>query len=215
MARTAGSKNADYEASRLALARKVRHTLIADEGLRVSVRELARRAKTSVATLRHYFKDRESLLVAVMESLAIDGAPHMARASLPVSNDPRESLRHLLLAITEAWTQHHVGQMQAAMLAEGLTVRRLGPAYVTLLLEPLLQVGERVLQRFIDAGALEPCDVRAAGLTLLAPLVLALLHQDNLTGTACRPLDLPVFIDAHVETFLRAYPVAKKVRQVS
>jgi AcrR family transcriptional regulator len=212
MARTKGARNADYDDSRLDLARRVRKALMQEDGIRRSLRQLAAGAGTSVATLKHYFGDRDALLMAVMESFRIDGAPYMARASMPVSGDVRASLRQFLRSIVEAWQKYHVGEMQAAMLAEGLTVKRLGPPYVTLLLEPLLQMGEQFLQRHLDRGELSPLDVRQGALTLLAPLVLALLHQTNLSGKSCRPLELGAFIDAHVDAFLRAFPPGRKVR---
>jgi AcrR family transcriptional regulator len=211
MARTKGARNADYEDSRLALARRVRETLMGEHGIRSSLRQLAAGAGTSVATLKHYFGDRDGLLVAVMESLRIDGAPFMARASTPLSGDVRASLRQFLKGLAVAWDRYQVGRMQAAMLAEGLTVKRLGPSYVTLLLEPLLQVGEQFLQRHIDSGELLPFEVRQGALMLEAPVVLGLLHQHNLSGAGCRPLDLEAFIDAHVDAFLRAFPPGRRV----
>jgi AcrR family transcriptional regulator len=210
MARTAGARNADYHESRLRLARRVREGLLREGGLRASLRELAASADTSVATLKHYFGDRDGLLTAVMESMRIDGAPYLAQASSPTSTDVRASLRSMLGGLATAWNRFQVGRTYAAMLAEGLAVKRLGPAYVTFLLEPLLQMGEQMLQRHLDAGRLAPCDVRQASLMLLSPAVLALLHQDNLSGASCRPLNLDGFMGAHVDAFLRAFPPVGK-----
>ena len=206
MARTKGSRNAGYDERRLALARKVRTALMKDDGLRTSMRSLAEVAGTSVATLKHYFDDREGVMVAVMESMRIDGAPHMARASLPASTDVRESLLLLLQRVRTAWVEFRVGRMQTSMMAEGLSTKALGPAYVDLMLEPFLQVGEAFLRRAVDSGALPTCDVRQANLMLMSPVVLALMHQDSLSGASCRPLDLDTFVTAHVEAFLRAVP---------
>ncbi len=210
MARTRGARNADYEESRLALARQVRTALLEDDGLRSSLRELAASAGTSVATLKHYFGNREGIIVAVMESLRIDGAPYIAQVSSPTSGDLRASLTFVLKRLTTAWVKYRVGDMHAAMLAEGLSRKQLGPSYVTLMLEPLLQLGEQVLQRHVDAKELTPCDVRHASLALLSPLVMALLHQENLSGAGCRPLDVNALIGAHVEAFLRAFPPLRK-----
>jgi AcrR family transcriptional regulator len=212
MARTKGARNADYQESRLELARQVRVGLVSDGGMRKSLRQLAAAAGTSVATLKHYFGDRDGLVEAVMESVRIDGAPHQARASNPGTTDVRESLDALLRGLTQAWRRHQVGVMHGAMLSEGLAQKKLGPLYVTLLLEPMLQVGEQLLQRHIDAGRLARCDVRQASLLLLSPAVMALLHQDNLSGASCRPLDLEAFLAAHVDAFLRAFPLAGKRR---
>ncbi|MBK7865468.1 MAG: TetR family transcriptional regulator [Archangiaceae bacterium] len=212
MARTSGSRNADYDEQRLALARKLRASLIQDDGLRASMRQLAEDAGTSVATLKHYFKDRLGMLEAVMQTTGIDGAPYMARAAIPTTADVRGSLIGFIGSIKAAWVQFQVGKMHAAMLAEGLAARALGPDYVSHMLEPLLQTGERFLQRHIDAGRMSACDVRQANLMLLAPVVMALLHQDSLGGVACRPLDVDAFITAHVDAFLRAWPPTPRQR---
>lgn len=208
VARTVGSRNAGYEDARLALARRVRPALLREEGVRTSLRELARAGGVSVATLKHYFGDRAGILRAVMETLGIDGAPHMAQASLPVAGGLAGSLETFLRRIVTAWARHRVGAMHAAMLAEGLASHALGPDYVTLMLEPFLQTGEALLRRHVEQGDLAPCDLRHASLTLLGPLLLALLHQDNLGGARCRPLDLSTFIPAHVSAFLAAFPPA-------
>jgi AcrR family transcriptional regulator len=213
VARTLGSRNADYEDTRLALARRLSSVVLGKDGVRVSLRQLAEAADTSVATLKHYFQDRDGVVHAVMESLRIDGAPHMALASSPVAGDLRESLAVFLKRSVTAWRRHGVGQMQASMLAFGLSTKALGPAYVTLLLEPFLQTGEALLQRHVELGELAPCDLRHAALTLMGPLMLALLHQDNLDGVRCRPLSMDAFIPAHVEAFLAAFPPAARARR--
>ncbi len=212
MARTPGSRNADYEEQRIALARKLRAALLEDGGLKLSMRRLADEAGTSVATLKHYFEDRLGLLEAVMQTTRIDGAPHMARAAIPTTSDVRGSLLGFLGGIKTAWFQFQVGKVHAAMLAEGLAARAVGPGYVTHMLEPLLQVGEQFLQHHIDAGRMPAVDVRQANLMLLGPVVLALLHQDSLGGVACRPLDVDAFVVAHVDAFLRAYPPLPRLK---
>jgi AcrR family transcriptional regulator len=206
VARTAGSRNAGYEEARLALARRVRPSLLKADGVRASLRELARAGDVSVATLKHYFGDRPGVLRAVMETIRIDGAPYMAQASLPVPGDLRASLETFLRRIISVWERHRVGAMHAAMLAEGLSSPALGPEYVTLMLEPFLQTGEALLRGHVEQGELQRCDVRHAALTLLGPVLLGLLHQDSLGGARCRPLALVELVPAHVAAFLSAFP---------
>jgi AcrR family transcriptional regulator len=206
VARTRGSRNADYDEARLALARKARARVMEPDGLRASLRELAVAAESSVATLRHYFGDREGLLTAVMESQHIDAAPHLAMASTPIPGDVRASLTAYLQRLSEAWFEYGVGVIQASSLASGLSSRALGPAYVNHVLEPLLGTVETLLRRHVDLGDLAPLDERHAALQLLSPVVLALFHQDSLSGNTCRPLDLEAFFVEHVDMFLRAYP---------
>lgn len=212
MARTRGSRNADYDDARLALARKVRTRVMKPDGLRASLRELAAAADSSVATLKHYFNDREGVLTAVMQSQHVDAAPHLAMASTPIPGDVRASLLAYLKRLEEAWFKHGVGIIQASALAGGLSTQALGPVYVNHILEPLLGTVETLLRRHVELKDLGPLNERFAALQFLSPVVLGLLHQDSLSGNTCRPLDLKAFFSEHVDMFLRAYP-AREVKR--
>ena len=206
MARTRGARNVDYAEARLALARRVRDRVIADEGLTASLRSLAEAADTSVANLKHYFGDREGVLRGVMEALHLDSAPHLAAAATPETpGDVRTSLRLFLKRFKMAWFQFGVGRMQAATLAAGLSASALGPTYLTHILEPLLQAFEAFVTVHVDRGELRPCNARLASLEFISPVVFALLHQDTLSGARCRPLDVDAFFEQHVDIFLRSF----------
>lgn len=205
MARTRGSRNADYESQRMELVRKATLALQQEGGVNASMREIADFAGTSVATLRHYFTDREGLLKAVMEGLRADSAPYLAMAGQPLPGDVRASLSRFLAGVHTAWFRHGVGRMYASTLAVGLGSKPVGPSFVNHVLEPLLQTGESLLRAHLERRELEISDVRHASLALLSPVVLALLHQDSLLGAACRPLDVPQMLETHVDAFLRAF----------
>ncbi len=200
----------NYEAQRLELARRVREALAGEPGIHASLRALASAAGTSVATLKHYFGDRAGLLAGVMESFRAEAAPYLALSAQPKAGQPRASLRRFLQGLTTAWFKYGVGRAYAATLAVGLGEAAVGPSTVTHVLEPLLQTGETLLRAHVEHGDLAIADVRHAALLLLSPVVLALLHQDSLSGARCRPLDLPRFLEVHVDAFLRAYPAAPR-----
>ncbi len=206
MARTAGSRNANYAQARGALARRVRAAVFADAGLRASLRELAAAGGTSVSTLKHYFTDRAGVIRAVLESQQVDAAPYLAMASVPTSADLRQSLEGYVAGLRQAWFVHGVGNIEARSLATGLSETSLGPAYVESILEPLLQSFEQLLATHIQRGDLAPCDTRFAALLFLSPIVLGLLHQDALSGKRCRPLDLDAFLARHLDVFLASHP---------
>ncbi len=212
MARTKGSRNAGYAEQRTDLARKVGGALRLDGGVNASLRELAGQAGTSVATLRHYFKDRDGLLRAVMEGLRADAAPYLAMASQPVFGDVRQSLLKFLQSMSMAWFKYGVGAMYASTLALGLGSRPVGPSFVNHVLEPLLQTGESLLRAHVERGELQIADVRHASLMFLSPVVLALFHQDSLSGASCRPLNVPAMLTTHVDAFLRAFGPGRPAR---
>ncbi len=209
MPRTAGSKNEDYDESRMALARRVSGALCEKNGSLLSFREMATVADVSVATLRHYFRDRSGVIQGVFEFWRAESAPHLALAAMPLRGDVRVSLQAFLTRFATAWNRFGVGRIQATALGAGLTFANMGEPYVNYILEPLLQAAENLLQRHTELGEITPCEPRVAALHLLSPVVLALLHQDSLNGARCRPLDLDSFFESHLEAFLRAYPPLK------
>lgn len=208
MGRRAGSRNRDYEAERTRLALSLAPLLRARDGVATSVRELAAAADVSVPTLLHYFGSREGVWRATLEAMGALGAAHVARAGQEDHGPVQPSTLWLLTSFHEAWVRYGVGEMFGAGLALGMRSEVVGPTFVNTILEPTLQAAERRIEAHIAADEMLPVDVRAAGLALLSPLVLALLHQGALGGDQCRPLDIGALIAHHHEAWMRGWVCA-------
>lgn len=207
MGRPSGSRNEGYDDRREALARSVMPRLIADDGPRASLADLAVAAGVSVATMKHYFGDRTGVVVAALRLLGGQGTPWVESIKRPSSPDLTTSLHDLATALSMAWSRFGVGRVVGAALAIGIHDKEAGPGTVDGVLEPLIQALEARLGVHAAAGALQLGDdeLRLASLAFLSPLLMALLHQHELSGAACRPLDVPVFISRHVARFVRAW----------
>ena len=207
MGRTVGARNADFDQRRKVLIEKARERLSTQDGSTPSFRELALAAGVSVATLRHYFGTREALIKAVFANALENAAVHLRRARTVEGSgaDLETSLAAFLERVVVGWTTGNVGSLHRIGLAEGLRHRATGLDYLVDVLEPTLQALETRLAAYVAQGAIVECDTRHAGLMLLSPIFLALLHQHDLGGTRCRPLDIHALIREHVRVFARAY----------
>lgn len=204
MARTPGSRNADHGVKREALAKTVFRVLTDTPAARPSLRELASGAGVPVNTLVHYFGDRSSAVAAGFEAITDDGQPHLDRLAALGERSPADGLAAFLSELGAGWA----GPLSAAHtagFAEGFGNPRVGPAYLQGLFEPTLQGLESLLLRWQERGALPPGDVRTAALAFLAPALLVLMHQHDLGGAACRPLDFDAWAAAHLEGWLRGW----------
>ncbi len=204
MTRTKGARNSDYEARRAALAARLRARLARAGGKRPSFAEMAAAAGVSLATLRHYFGDRDGAVAAVLALHAPLGEPHLATLRQPAgmfAASIRAAAEHIAAGLAEPI----VAELHAVGLAEGLDHVATGPAYLRALLEPMIQAVEARLDAHVASGQMQKADTRVAALGLMAPLMLAHLHQDWLGGSALRPLDGRAHRDAHVAAFVRAY----------
>ncbi len=211
MGRPSGSRNEGYDQRRDALAMSVLPRLIADDGPRASLADLAEAAGVSVATLKHYFGDRTGLIAATLRLLGSQGTPWLAQVTMPSSPDLERSMLDVARAIARAWSGFGVGRVFGAALAIGIHDKVAGPGTVDGLLEPLVQAIEARLAAHVDAGVVDVDssnpgdDIRVAALAFISPLLVALLHQHELSGSTCRALDVDAFIARHVARFVKAW----------
>jgi AcrR family transcriptional regulator len=216
MARTSGSRNRDYDDKRLALLKRLGPRLSDLSRARPSFREMAGAAGVSVPTLRHYFTDREGVLQAYLVWQGGESARY--RPLVATTEDPFEhSIRRVLHG--SAFGLRDMGRIRTHVLGltEGLHNARVGPSYLQATLEPLLASVEQRLTLHVARGEMRAVDLRHAAISLLAPLLLAILHQRELGGASVRHLDLDRFLDDHAAAFVRAYaadpPAAKRSKR--
>lgn len=218
MARTSGSRNRDYDDKRLALVKRLDPRLSDLSRARPSFREMAGAAGVSVPTLRHYFNDREGVLQAYLVWQGGESARY--RPLVATTEDPFErSIRRLLHG--SAFGLKDMGRIRTHVvgLTEGLHNARVGPSYLQATLEPLLASVEQRLTLHVARGEMRAVDLRHAAVSLVAPLLLAILHQRELGGASVRQMDLDRFLEDHAAAFVRAYaagqPAPKTTRHTS
>ncbi|MDX2192788.1 MAG: TetR/AcrR family transcriptional regulator [Gemmatimonadales bacterium] len=215
MSRRPGTPNADHAATRRALAGRLAEALVAEQAAGLSERALARAAGVSVPTLRHYFGDRDGAVWAALSRIREDGEPYLVQAAVPPPGADAGTSVRALLRFVLAGLEAGVGRAHVLGLGAGLDSAVLGPGYLSQLLEPTLDATERRLAVHAACGDLAIPDLRAAAIGLVAPLVVAWLHQRPLGGAAVRRLDLEGFTEAHADAFMRAYAPAPRVRRRS
>lgn len=211
MARPSGTRNPGYDEKRRSLARAAMEPIFDLGGLPLSLRQTARAAGVSVPTMRHYFGDLDGVVAAVFELIEEDGEPYRRTAAAQDAEPApfAESVRWLVDFVRKGWGAG-LDTLHAGGIARGLESRERGESYVQGLLEPMLQAAEARLAIHQQRGEMVEVDLRFAALSLMSPVLLALLHQEGLAGSRCRPMNMTAFVDTHVAGFLRAYGKSAK-----
>ena len=193
------------EIKRRQLAEQLLDALVDDDGRPQSMSKIAAAAGVSLPTLKHYFDDYDGVVEAAMAAHADVGRQHYAHLLDPGDRPLEQVLHDWLSGLHLAWVRFGAGKRLATGLSIGLGSSTRGPLFVNQLLEPTLQAGEILLRRLHQRGDIDAPDVRSASLALVGPVVLALLHQVDLLGSTCRPLDVEAYIKGHIQGWLRGY----------
>jgi hypothetical protein len=125
----------------------------------------------------------------------------MAAPTGPFVNSVEDALKHL----ADGFRYGGLGAMFARGLTEGLRHETVGPAFLQTALEPTLSAVEKRLQVHIDRGEMRDVDPRGPAIALVAPVLLAFLHQQELGGETVRPLNTEAFVREHAAAFARAW----------
>ena len=207
MPRPKGVKNEGHEDKRRELLLRMLPRFIRRDVERPSLRQLAAAAGVSVPTLRHYFGGRSDVVAALLTEYRSMGEARLRQAAEP-AGDLHASVRdfaHQFVRGMQAERQVRLGDMFAASLTEGLLDPAVSATVLQTILDPSIDALQARLGRHIEAGQMRQADTRAAALMLLSPLLVAVLHQDQLCGRNTHPLDLPTLADELASSFVRAY----------
>ena len=192
MPRPAGVRNHDFEAKKTALLDALSEFALNDDLRRPSLRQFAIAAKASEPTLRHYFKDRQGLVIAILKHIHDRAIPLwdvIATGSADTATAVEEYFR-----VTQAGLTHGgFARAHAFGIIEGMADEKVGQAYLEFLLDPAL----KAVSEKMDATPGKPeteTERRAAAFMMLSPILVMTLHQQLLGGREASPVDSDAFL---------------------
>lgn len=187
----AGGPATDRRSELLAILAR---TAIAERSAPVSLRQFAIKAGVSEPTLRHYFTDRQGVVIAIIAYFA-DGARDWLERSAQPGADLAEAVSGYGALALEGSSSNVFAQAHAFAFVESIHDRVVARAYLDTIIEPSLQALERRLGPGVDPGGQDAERVRHSAIFLYAPVLVAVLHQRLLGGDQIRPLDMTRFFD--------------------
>ncbi len=187
MPRPAGVRNHDFEEKRSALLDALTAFALSADLRRPSLRQFALSVHQSEPTLRHYFTDRQGLVVDILENIGRQATPLWAMVATP-SSSPATAFEEYFRISEAGMKLGGFVRAHAFGLIEGLADEVAGKAYLEKVLEPALKAVSEKL-RNTPGGPQDESALRAAALAALSPLLVMSLHQELLGGAASAPID--------------------------
>ncbi|MFM6993244.1 MAG: TetR/AcrR family transcriptional regulator [Rhodoferax sp.] len=169
--------------------------------------EVAKRAGVSKGTLFLYFGSKEELFKAVVRE-NIAGQFSEFNVALDSYTGSTESLMRTFMA---AWWAR-VGATNSAgicklMVSEGRQFPELAQFYRSEVIDPACQIIDRVLQRGVQRGELQPPKSPHSVYTLLAPILFLMLWNNAPGLSGDKTLDGAAFLDSQIDVLLHGIGV--------
>ena len=175
---------------------------VAERSAPVSLRQFAIKAGVSEPTLRHYFTDRQGVVIAIIGFFA-DGAQDWLMRSAARVETVEEAVQGYAGLALEGADTDTFAQAHAFALVESIHDPVVARAYLDSIIEPSLTAIERRLAPSVDPSGAAPDRVRHGAISLYAPILIAVLHQRLLRGAEARPLDMEAFFNDLTALFAR------------
>ncbi|KPP81539.1 MAG: TetR family transcriptional regulator [Oceanicaulis sp. HLUCCA04] len=175
---------------------------IADRSGPVSLRQFAIRAGVSEPTLRHFFTNRQGVVIAILHHFARQANSWLGRSAEPVA-DLGESVKGYLDLALQGFDNSLFVQAHAFALVESIHDPVVARAYLDIVVEPSLKAIETRLAPGIDPDGNHPDRVRHGALALYSTMLFAILHQRLLHGDESRPLAMDAFFADLIALFSR------------
>lgn len=144
-----------------------------------SIRDIAKLTGRSVSNVYHYFKDKESLWLAILE-YSVQGLPDMLRAAAAEAQDPIERFRRLV-RMHLAHSVKHRREVKIFFIDE----ERLSPAGKRInkrVQKEIFDVYLEELGRLREAGLVATSNLRVLAFNVLGVINWYLRWQDRVAG---------------------------------
>ena len=164
--------------------------------------QIAERAGVTKGTIYVYFENKEHLFISMVRELTkatFGTVQDMAEQHTGSTADLlRESFRYIYQHIVEDRRRREVARM---LIAEAPRFPALADRYREEVHGPCLALLNRVIQRGIERGEIQPSAITACPQVIIAPIAQVDLWIMMYDGR--QPLDLKAYFDAHVELVLK------------
>jgi AcrR family transcriptional regulator len=179
--------------------------LFTERGFKATrLEDVASRAGLSKAAIYLYFKDKTSLLTALVQAMAganIDLASSMvARHQGPVA----PLLRQLLEFMAGRIEQSRMPDLMKLVISESRAHPEIGRFYLENVIGKGLPLFQSIIERGVASGEFRKVDPRLTVKCLVGPMVLAAIWKSAFEPIGAEPIDIAALAAHHADLIIRA-----------
>ena len=166
------------------------------------VDDIAARAGVSKGTLYLYFKDKEEIFGAVVRNTV---APNIAmiRETVAASDMPfRLIVQSLLERFVDMAERLPIGAVAKIVIGESRNFPELAKVYHDLVVSEAIAIVSGLIDKAQAKGEVRPGDARLYAMTLIGPMLMALLWRETFEPIGAEKVDLKTLVRQHASAAL-------------
>lgn len=174
----------------------------------VNLDEVARQAGIAKGTLYRYYDSKENLFRAVVQQAIAENKGVLELAAPAMGGTLAELVPRLLMAAGDTSGANNAPALARLVIAESQAFPDLAKIWHDEVVSRVLSLITERIQQSQEEGEIKPGDPRAYALTIVGPLVMALLFRNVFGPSSPFIPDLKVLAEQHARTVLQGMLVA-------
>jgi AcrR family transcriptional regulator len=185
------------------------YAVFADKGFAAAkLDDIAARAGVSKGALYLYFETKQEIFEAVVKS-AIAPNIDMIRTMAEAYDGPLEPLLRQIVSRVQTTIGFHFGPVIKMVIGEGRNFPEIARIWHDQMVEPGLGMLTGIIARAQARGEVRPGDPRAFCISLISPVLAAVIVRETFVPVGAKPFDIPALMQQHLDTVLPGMLTAK------
>ena len=178
--------------------------LFAEKGFTATrMEDVAKRAGLSKAAIYLYFKDKMSLLQALVQDMAGANLKTVAAMAEQFEGPVAPLLRQILMFMAGQLRSTRFPELLKVIISESRAHPDIGRLYLETVIGKGLPVFEAIIRRGVASGEFRSIDPALAVKALVGPMLLAALWKTVFEPLGADALDIEAYAAQHIDVFLR------------
>jgi AcrR family transcriptional regulator len=173
--------------------------------------DVAARAGLSKAAIYLYFKDKSSLLNAIVQETAVTNVDHIRVIAAAHTGPVAPLLRQVLEILADRIRNSHLPQLIKLVIAESRAHPEIGRQYLENVIGRAMPTVQSLIERGIANGEFRAVDPSLTVRCLIAPMLLAAIWRGVFEPIGAPPVDASGLARLHADLIIRGLTPEKVI----
>ncbi len=179
------------------------YTVFAEKGFAAAkLEDIAKAAGVSKGALYLYFETKEDIFKAVVKDAVAPNVGAIETVALGFPGSFEELVRMLVPRVAELADRSNIGRVLKMVIGESGNFPEIARIWHDDIVAKAIGLMTSVITRGQERGEVRAGDPRFYALTIIGPLLAAVIFRETFVPAGAKPFDIPALMQQHLDTVL-------------